>query len=90
MKNNKHLKKELDQSKDLYYHVITIRKKKMMGRWILGAIFYYSFWNYTWAKYLFWIGLFSELILLVFTLRIYFRLKSKIQKLEVELTLINT
>ncbi len=89
MKDSTHLKNELAKSKDLYYNIITRRKKKMIGRWIIGAIFYYSFWNFTWAKYLFWIGLFSELILLAFTVRIYFRLKSKIQKLEKKLTLIN-
>lgn len=89
MKDSTHLKNELAKSKDLYYNVITLRKKKMIGRWIIGAIFYYSFWNFTWARYLFWIGLFAEIILLAFTLRIYFRLKSKIQKLERELRLIS-
>ena len=56
----------------------------MIGRWMIGAVFYYSLRSFTWIQYLFWIGLFSEVLLLAFTLRVYFRLKSKIQKLELE------
>ena len=84
MKDNTYLKNELASTQDLYYNIITLRKKKMIGRWMIGAVFYYSLRSFTWIQYLFWIGLFSEVLLLAFTLRVYFRLKSKIQKLELE------
>lgn len=80
---------ELADAQNLYFEIITLRKRKMIVRWILGALFYYCFWGYTWVEYLFWIGLFSEMILLIFTLGVYFRLKSKIQLLEKQISELN-
>lgn len=76
---------ELVAAKEMQYAIFDKRKWKVLIRWVLGAIFYYILWDYSWARLMFWISVPLELILLLFSTLSYTRLSAKIKVLEDEL-----
>jgi len=85
MTSRAELLSELEATRGLLHEIVHKRKKKILVRWILGAIFYIAFWHIGWIRTLFWIGLVLELTLFAFTVWSYFRLKAKIRDIEEKL-----
>ena len=59
----------------LYEIVVARRWKKMLIRWVLGAVFFVALWHLKWVRVLFWISLPLELLLLLITLIVYYKLR---------------
>ncbi len=85
MTNRAELISELNSLQGLLDIMVNKRKKKIIVRWILGTIFYTSLWHLTWVKYLLWIAIPLELILLAITVFAYYKLNLKIKVIQSQL-----
>lgn len=85
MKTKEALLEKLRQYEDLMDIIVRKRKWKVIIRLLLSVPFYYFLWHITWIRYMFWISMPLEIVMLLLTIFFYFRLRDKIQETENEL-----